>query len=154
MTRIVGYTRLQALYKTFTGLDLDKSKAEQIIEIASKKLVDLFLAGQKKAYAMGSDVVEWIHLPLTLGLERTIEEYRRQREKLNDPRLDLEPIVNYLEGAIGGLVIGETARENLQDLAATVLLLIGYVIKQVDPAAKKPGKDDVERARRILDLTL
>lgn len=154
MTRIVGYTRLQALYKAFTGLELDKSKAETIIEVASKKLADLFIAGQRKAYAMGSETVEWIHLPLTLGLEATIERYRRERERLNDPRLDLDPIARYLEERVGGLVIGETVRENLQDLASTILLLIGYIIKEIDPTARKPSKSDIEKAEKILDLTL
>jgi len=45
-------------------------------------------------------------------------------------------------------------RENLQDLTATMLLLIGYVIKRVDPKAKKPSKEDIEKARHILDLTI
>ncbi len=154
MTRIVGYSRLEALYRTFLSMDLDKGRAEEIIDTASKKLVDLFRAGLNRAYARGSDVVEWIDLPITLALEETINWYRREREKLNDPRLDLKPIVDYLEAEIRGLVIGESVRENLQDLAATMLLLLGRVVKLVDPKVRKPSKEDIKKARQILDLTI
>ncbi len=154
MTRIVGLSRLEALYKTFTGLDLDKSKAGAIIDIASRKLEDLFIVGLEKAYARGSDVVEIIDLPITMGLRNTIEEYKRERERLNDPRLDLSPIIDYLTERVSGLVIGESVRSELQDLTAAVLLLVGRVIKIVDPTARKPSKEDIERAKRILDLTL
>ncbi len=154
MTRIVGYSRLEKLYRTFLGLDLDKGRAEQIIDISSKKLEDLFVAGVKRAYARGSDVVEWIDLPITLALEETINWYRRERERLNDPRLDLQPIVDYLLGRVRGLVLGESARENLQDLTATILLLLGRVVKLVDPGVRKPSKEAIERAKQILDLTI
>ncbi len=154
MTRIVGLSRLETLYRTFTGLDLDKGRAQLILDVAEKKLEDLFRAALERAWARGSDTVEWIDLPLTLGLKNTLEEYRRMREQLQDPRLDLNPIVEHLSEAISGLVIGDTIREQLQDLTATVLLLIGYVIKHVDPKARKPSKEDIERARQILDLTL
>ena len=154
MTRIIGLSRLEALYRTFTGLDLDKGRAEAILDLASRKLEDLFIAGLERAYARGSDVVEIIDLPITKGLRNTIEEYKRERERLNDPRLDLAPIVDYLTGRITGLVIGESARSELQDLTAAILLLAGRVIKTIDPTTRKPSKEDIERARKILDLTL
>ncbi|MEB3844562.1 MAG: DUF1931 family protein [Desulfurococcales archaeon] len=154
MTRIVGYTRLETLYKKFLGIDLDKGRAEQIIDVSSRKLRDLLLAGQKRAYARGDDIVEWIDLPVTIALENTIEEYRRERERLGDPRLDLQPILAYLEEEISGINIGETVKENLQDLTATILLLTGRVMKIVDPKIRKPSKEDIEKAERILNLTI
>ena len=154
MTRIIGLSRLEALYKTFTGLDLDKGRAEAILDIATGKLEDLFTVGLERAYARGSDVVELIDLPITKGLQRTIEEYRRERERLNDPRLDLAPILDYLVGRISGLVIGYSVRSELQDLTAAILLLAGRIIKTIDPKTRKPSKNDIEKARKILDLTL
>ena len=154
MTRIVGYSRLEALYRAFLSMDLDKGRAEEIIDTASKKLTDLFRAGLNRAYARGSDIVEWIDLPITLALEETINWYKRERERLNDPRLDLKPIVDYLEAEIRGLVIGDSVRENLQDLTATMLLLLGRIVKLVDPKVRKPSKEDIKKARRILDLTI
>jgi len=154
VTRIVGFPRLELLYRRFVGLDLDKGRAELIIDISSKKLADLFVAGVRRAQMRGSDVVEWMDLPITLALEETIQWYRRKREELNDPRLDIQPIIDYLMANVGGLVIGESVRENLQDLAATILLLIGRVIKLIDPTTKKPSKEAIERAKQILDLTI
>lgn len=154
MLQIVGLSRLEALYRTFVGLDLDKGRAKRILEIATLKLEDLFRESQERAWARGSDTVEWSDLPITRGLRQTIELYRRERERLNDPRLDMSPIVERLEQEIRGLVIGESVRENLQDLTATMLLLVGFVIKKVDPKARKPSVDDIERAKQILDLTI
>lgn len=154
MTRVVGLSRLEALYKTFVGLDLDKTKAQMILDTASRKLADLFIVAQQRAYARGSDTVELIDLPITKGLEATINEYKRERERLNDPKLDLGPILDYLAESIPGIVIGESVREELQDITAAILLLTGRVIKTIDPKARKPSKEDIERARQILDLTL
>lgn len=151
---MVGFTRLQALYRRFTGLDLDKAKAEYVIEVAEKKLSDLFEVAAERARWEGRDTVKWRDLPITKGLRETMERYERERERLSDPRLDLSPILEFLRVPLGGLELDEEVREKLPALAATVLLLIGYIVKHVDPGARKPSKEDLERAKRILDLTL
>ncbi len=154
MPRVVGLPRLEALYRRFCGLDLDKSKAAEILDIAEKKLSDLFEVAAERARAEGRDTIRWRDLPLTKGLLSTIERYEREREEYNDPRLDLGPILEYLTPSLGGLTLDEEVKEKLPSLAATILLLIGYIIKHVDPGVRKPSKTDIERARRILDLTL
>ncbi len=154
MPRVVGLPRLEALYRRFCGLDLDKSKAAEILEIAEKKLSDLFEVAAERARAEGREVIKWRDLPITKGLAETMRRYEREREEYNDPRLDLGPILEYLRPSFGGLDVDEEVREKLPTLAATVLLLIGYIIKHVDPGVRKPSKTDIERARRILDLTL
>lgn len=154
MARVVGFTRLQALYRRFVGLDLDKGRAAEVLDVAEKKLADLFEVAAERARAEGRETVKWRDLPLTKGLLSTMERYEREREKLNDPRLDLGPVLEFLRTPLGGLEVDEEVREKLPTLAATVLLLVGYVIKLVDPGARKPSKRDIERAERILDLTL
>ncbi len=154
MPRVVGLPRLEALYRRFCGLDLDKSKAAEILEIAEKKLSDLFEVAAERAREEGRDVIKWRDLPITKGLSETMKRYEREREEYNDPRLDLDPILEYLRPSFGGLEVDEEVKEKLPSLAATVLLLIGYIIKLVDPGVRKPSKTDIERAKRILDLTL
>ncbi len=154
MPRVVGLPRLQTLYRRFVGLDLDKSRASEILEVAEKKLSDLFEVAAERARAEGRDVVEWRDLPITKGLAETMRRYEREREELQDPRLDLGPILEFLAKPLSGLEVSEEVREKLPVLAATVLLLVGYVIKLIDPGARKPSKQDIERAARILDLTL
>jgi len=154
MARVVGLPRLQALYRRFVGLDLDKGRASEVLEVAEKKLGDLFEVAAERARAEGREVVEWRDLPITKGLAATMERYEREREKLQDPRLDLGPILEFLSRPLGGLEVSEEVREKLPSLAATMLLLVGYVVKLVDPGARKPSKQDIERAARILDLTL
>ncbi len=154
MTRIVGLSRLETLYKTFVGLDLDKTKAQLILDTASKKLTDLFIIAQEHAYARGSDTVEIIDIPITKGFRNTIEEYKREREQLRDPRLELQPILDYITQNIPGIIIGDTVKEELQDITAAIILLIGKIIKTIDPTARKPSKEDIKRAQQILDLTL
>lgn len=154
MARVVGLPRLQALYRRFVGLDLDKGRAQEVLEVAEKKLADLFEAAAERAEAEGRDVIRWRDLPITKGLARTMERYEREREKLQDPRLDLGPILEYVAKPAHHLELDEEVREKLPTLAATVLLLVGYIIKHVDPGARKPSKQDIERAAKILDLTL
>ncbi len=154
MARVVGLPRLQALYRRFVGLDLDKGRAAEVLEVAEKKLADLFEAAAERAEAEGRETIRWLDLPLTKGLKETIERYEREREKLNDPRLDPGPIAEYVAKPAHHLALDEEVMEKLPSLAATVLLLIGYVVKHIDPETRKPSKRDIERARRILDLTL
>lgn len=154
MARVVGLPRLQALYRRFVGLDLDKGRAAEVLEVAERKLGDLFEVAASRAEAEGRDVIYWRDLPLTKGLLSTMERYERERERLQDPRLDLGPLVEYVAGPARHMELGEDVREKLPSLAATVLLLVGYVVKLVDPGARKPSKRDIERAARILDLTL
>ncbi len=154
MARVVGLPRLQQLYRRFVGLDIDKAKASLILDVAEKKLVDLFEVAAERARMEGREEVKLRDLPLTKGLRETMERYERERERLQDPRLDPGPIVEVLERPLSGLTMDEELREKLPVIAATVLLLIGYIIKHVDPGARKPSKEDIERAKRILDLTL
>jgi len=154
VARVVGLPRLQALYRRFVGLDLDKGRAAEVLEVAERKLGDLFEVAASRAEAEGRSVIYWRDLPLTKGLLSTMERYERERERLQDPRLDLGPLVEYVAGPARHMELGEDVRERLPSLAATVLLLVGYVVKLVDPGARKPSKRDIERAARILDLTL
>ncbi len=154
MPRVVGLPRLQALYRRFVGMDLDKSKAAFVLEVAEETLRRLFEAGVERAAAEGRSVVEWRDLPVTRGLAETMERYEAERARLGDPRLDLSPILGFLAGALGGMEVSGEVRERLPGLAATALLLVGYVARTVDPGARRPGRDDLERARRILRLTL
>ena len=154
MAKVIGFTRLQTLYRRFVGLDIDKAKAIEIIETAEKKLGDLFEVAFKRAEAEGRDVVTWKDLPITKGLERTMEMFERKREELGESKLDLGPIAEYLSGIIDYDKVDEEIKENLPKLVGTLLLLEGYVVKLVDPSARRPSKEDLERARQILDLTL
>jgi len=50
--------------------------------------------------------------------------------------------------------VEEEVKERLPTLVGTLLVLMGYVLKLVDPSSKKPSKEDLERVKQILDLTL
>ncbi len=154
MARIVGFTKLQRLYRRFVGIDLDKAKAIEIIEIAEKKLADLFEVAFERAREEGRDVVKWRDLPITKGLRETMERYEREREELGEEALELGPIASHLSSVIDYDKVDEEVKEKLPTLAATLLLLEGYVMKLIDPHNKKPSKEDIERAKQILDLTL
>ncbi len=153
-TRVVGLPRLQTLYRRFVGLDLNKSRAKEILDIAEKKLNDIFEVAVERAKEEGREKVKMRDLPLTKGFKRTMQRYETKRENLDDPRLDISPILNFLQPTIGTMILDEQVKEKLPTIAATTLLLIGYIIKEVDPKARTPSKDDVKRAKQILDLTL
>ena len=154
MARVVGFTKLQTLYRRFVGLDIDKAKATYIIDVAEKKLADLFEVAFERARAEGRDTVSWRDLPITKGLKETMERYEREREELGEKELDIGPIAEYLSGIIDYDKVEEEVREKLPTLVGTLLILMGYIMKLVDPSARRPSKEDLERAKQILDLTL
>jgi len=78
MAKVVGFTKLQTLYRRFVGLDIDKAKANYIIEVTEKKLADLFDVAFERAKAEGRETVRWRDLSITKGLKETMERYQRE----------------------------------------------------------------------------
>ena len=149
MARVVGFKKLETVFKKAAGIELDKSKADKITDIVEKKFHDLLLVGVEKAGYNGRDIIMEADMPVTKGFEQSLREFKKLEEEV-----DLQDVLAYLE-KIPPLKypISAELETKLPEYIGALMLIIARVLKKVG-AEKKPSVEDIERAGKILDLTL
>jgi len=149
MSRVVGFKKIEAVFKKAASLELDKSKADKIIDIVEKKFHDLLLVAVEKAGFNGRDIIMSADMPLTKGFEESIREFKKLEEEV-----DLKDVLLYLE-QIPPLKypISKELEEMLPEYIGALMLIVARVLKHVG-ADKKTSVEDIEKTSKILDLTL
>jgi len=149
MARVVGFKKLEAVFRKAAGIDLDKSKADRITDIVEKKFHDLLLVAVEKAGYNGRDIIMEPDMPITKGFEESLREFKKLEEEV-----DLQDVLAYLE-KIPPLKypISAELEAKLPEYIGALMLIIARVLKEVG-AERRPSVEDIERASRILDLTL
>ena len=149
MARVVGFKKLDAVFRKAAGIDLDKSKADKVIDIIEKKFHDLLLVAVEKAGYNGRDVIMEADMPLTKGFEESIREFKKLEEEV-----DIQDVLAFLE-KIPPLKypISAELEAKLPEYIGALMLIIARVLKEVG-AERRPSAEDINRCERILDLTL
>ena len=149
MARVVGFRKLDAVFRKAAGIDLDKSKADKVIDIIEKKFHDLLLVAVEKAGYNGRDVIMEADMPLTKGFEESIREFKKLEEEV-----DIQDVLAFLE-KIPPLKypISAELEAKLPEYIGALMLIIARVLKEVG-AERRPSTEDINRCERILDLTL
>jgi hypothetical protein len=149
MARVVGFKKLEAVFRKSAGLDLDKSKADRIISIIEKKFHDLLLVAVEKCSYNGRDIIMEPDLPITKGFEESMRQFRELEEVV-----ELSDILEFLK-KIPPLKYPLSAdlEEKLPEYIGALMLIVARVLKEVG-AGRKPSTEDIDKAERILDLTL
>jgi hypothetical protein len=149
MPRVVGFKKLEAVFRKAAGIDLDKSKADEIIDIVEKKFHDMLLVAVEKAGYNGRDVIMEPDMPVTRGFEESLRQFKELEEEVS-----LEDVLAYLE-KIPPLKypISADLEAKLPEYIGALMLIIARVLKEVG-AERRPSTEDIERTKRILDLTL
>ncbi len=147
---IIGFTKLEALFRKAASLDIDKSHAKEITGIVEKKLVDLLIAGERDANLNGRDVIWEGDLPITKGLQETIIAFKKLEEEI-----DLQDVLNYLT-TVPPLKypLAAELEAKLPEITGAILVVLARVIKEVDEEKRRVNKEAIEKAERIVDLTL
>jgi hypothetical protein len=159
-----GYPWLRDFIRRGTGLDLDESQVQSVARMADRKLIDLVDVAAEAATANGRATILPHDLPLTKGLRRVIEDVA-----LLSHEIDLKPILVFLAGSGIRSRIDEATQGDMPRLLAALLVLSGRIVAVIEPAnlspverlelvsrstKDRPSNWELERAGRILDLTL
>ncbi|GAX88350.1 conserved hypothetical protein [Lebetimonas natsushimae] len=149
MARVVGFKKLEAIFRKAAGVDLDKSKADEILDIVEKKFHDMLLVAVEKAGYNGRDVIMEPDMPVTKGFEESLRQFRELEEVV-----DLQDVLAYLE-KIPPLKypISADLEAKLPEYIGALMLIIARVLKELG-AERKPSSEDIKKASKILDLTL
>jgi hypothetical protein len=149
MARVVGFKKLETVFRKAAGVDLDKSKANEILDIVEKKFHDMLLVAVEKAGYNGRDIIMEADMPVTRGFEESLRQFRELEEAI-----DLQDVLAYLE-KIPPLKypISADLEAKLPEYIGALMLIIARVLKELG-AERKPSSEDIKKASRILDLTL
>jgi len=149
MPRVVGFKKLEAVFRKAAGIDLDKSKADEIIDIIEKKFHDMLLVAVEKAGYNGRDVIMEPDMPVTKGFEESLREFKKLEEEI-----DIQDVLQFLEQVPPlKYPISAELEAKLPEYIGALMLIFARVLKELG-ATRKPSKEDIERTGRILDLTL
>jgi len=80
---VVGFTKLQAIFRKGASLDIHKGHAKDITDIVEQKLYDMLVIGQKNAKYNGRDVIWVADMPITKGFEETIDAFKKLEEEVD-----------------------------------------------------------------------
>jgi len=149
MARVVGFKKLEAVFRKAAGIDLDKSKADRITDIIEKKFHDLLLVAVEKAGYNGRDVIMEPDMPITKGFEESLRQFKELEEEVN-----LQDVLAFLE-KIPPLKypISVELEAKLPEYIGALMLIIARVLKEIG-AGRKPSSEDIDKCEKILDLTL
>ena len=147
---VVGFTKLEALFRKAASLDIKKGHAKDITDIVEKKLYDLLLAAQRNANINSRDVIWESDLPITKGLQESIIEFKKLEEELN-----VDDILEFLATTPPlKYPLSQEVEEKLPELVGVLLMVLAKVIKKVDKNNHQVTHEAIEKALEILDLTL
>jgi len=147
---IIGFTKLEALFRKAASLDIDKGHAKEITDIVEKKLVDFLLAGERNANLNGRDVIWEADLPITKGMQESIIEFKKLEEAI-----DLQDVLNYLT-TIPPLKypLAAELEAKLPEITGAILLVLARIMKEIDHEKRRVNHELIEKSGRIVDLTL
>ena len=147
---VVGFTKLEALFRKGASLDLDKNKAKEVTDIVEKKLYDLLLIGERNASYNARDVIWESDVPLTKGFLESMQRFRKLEEEV-----PAEDVLNFL-AAMPPLKYPLEAEleKKLPEIVGTLIYVLANIIKDISPGTRRPSTEDIEKAGRVLDLTM
>ncbi len=147
---VVGFTKLEALFRASEGLDIHKGDAKEITDIIEQKLQDLLIAGERIANLNGRDVILESDVPITKGLQETIIAFRKLEESI-----PLEDILEHL-ASVPPLKypLAVELEEKLPEITGAILITLAKIIKVINGGGRTFSHEDIKKAKEIVDLTL
>ncbi|MCI2419294.1 DUF1931 family protein [Saccharopolyspora sp. K220] len=147
---VMGVTKFERFFRAVAGLRVDKNDLKRYNDFVNQKLYDLCLMGRNSATANSRDVMQVSDLPITKGLQESIQAF----DEL-DEEIEVEPILEHLTAQPPLEVeFSEEARQRLPHVAGGISVALARTFKAIDPDVKNPGTAEWERVFLVFDLLL
>ncbi len=147
---VMAIRQFERLFREAASLDIDKSDLKRLEEFIALRLHDLLVRGQASAKMNGRDLVEYVDLPITAGLQENIQEFRKLDETLN-----LSPILDKLSGLpLLDLDYAESTLERIPEITGGMTISLAKVFRVLDERLKNPGSDEWEKVEQIYRILL
>jgi len=147
---LFGVARFERFFREAAGLDVDKDDLRRFDDFVNDKIYDLLLRGQANAKANGRDVIEPQDLPITKGLQESINDF-----KSIDQVVSLEAILEQLtrRPPLDATYSDET-QEKLPEIAGGLGVALARSFPILDEDVKNPQTRHWEKAIQIFNLLL
>ncbi len=147
---VVGFTKLEALFRKAASIDIKKGHAKEITDLVEQKLVDLLIAGERNANMNGRDVILEADLPITKGLQETIIHFKKLEEAI-----DVKEILDFLT-TVPPLKYPLSAdlEAKLPEITGALMVVMAKIIKEIDDNDRALDHETLGKTKRIMDLTL
>jgi hypothetical protein len=148
--QVMSIPKFERFFRSTASLDIDKQDLKRFSDFINHKLYDLLVRGEAISRANGRDRIEPIDLPITKGLQATIDEFSKL-----DEELELAPILDHLAARPPLAVpLSDETEAQLAVIAGGISIALARSFKILDPKLKNPQSEHWERSFRIFDLLL
>src|SRR3979490_3531778 len=90
-THVMRVAKFERFFRIAAGLDVDKQDLKRYSDFINRKVCDLLLRAEAVAKANGRVLIEPFDLPITKGLQQSIQQF----EEI-DEEIELRPILEHL----------------------------------------------------------
>jgi hypothetical protein len=147
---LMAVSRFEHFFRQAAGIDIDKSDLRRFDDFINDKIYDLLLRGAANAKANGRDVIEPQDLPITKGLQESINEF-----KSIDQVVSLEAILEQLTRRPPlEVTYSDETQEKLPEVAGGLGVALARSFPILDEDVKNPQTRHWERAIQIFNLLL
>jgi hypothetical protein len=147
---VMGIVKFERFFRLAAGLDVDKDDLKRFNEFFNKKLHDLLIRGEAAANANGRDIIQPNDLPITKGLQESINNFKRIDEEVS-----LHPILDELTMRPPlDLDYSVETEARFPDIVGGLGVALAHSFKIIEPDLKNPMTEHWERSYRIFDLLL
>ena len=147
---VMGVAKFERFFRAAASLDVDKDDLRRHNDFVGQKVYDLLLIGQAAARFNLRDVIEVWDLPITKGLQESMNRFEAM-----DEAIELQPILDAVaaRGPLD-LALGVDTEARLPIIAGGVSVALAQALKLIDPRSKNPSSQHWERAFQLFDLLL
>jgi hypothetical protein len=147
---VMGVAKFERFFRAAASLDVDKEDLRRHNDFVGQKVYDLLLLGQAGARFNLRDVIEVWDLPLTKGLQESMNQFERL-----DEEIELQPILDAVaaRGPLD-LALGFDTEARLPIIAGGISVALARTLTVLDPRSKNPSSQHWQRAFEVFDLLL
>jgi histone H3/H4 len=150
MAEMIPIAKFERFFRVAAALDVDKSDLRRYSDFVQAKTYDLLRRGEATAKANGRDIIQPHDLPITLGLQECLQQFKRI-----DRDVQLKPILEYSAARPPlELAYSSDTDEQLGTIVGGLSVALARSFKLIDPRLKNPQTEHWERAFRLFDLLL
>lgn len=143
---LMAVAKFERFFRMAASLDVDKRYGDFV----NRKIYDLLLRAEAAAKANARSVIEPFDLPITKGLQESIQEFRKM-----DEEIELQPILDSLTARPSlDLAHSDDTQVQLPRVAGGLSVALARAFRIIDPDLKNPQGRHWEQTARLFDLLL
>ena len=149
---VMSISAFENFFRLEASLDVDKADLDRYNDCITRKVNDLLIRGEATARANARDVIEPHDLPITRGLQESMQAFERLDE---DQDLGLQTVLEELT-AERPIDLGVSAATEgaLPRVAGGLSVALARTFKILYPKLRNPQSEQWERSFRVFNLLL